>query len=159
MQALALGGYQPNTKEQVVNFKTWFGQLGTIIEKRLFTPQQSCDMVVALSGLPQAPSEELLASVLLHTRRNRPTAMRHMSPRRLARLITALRLLRYRPDFGFCHAYAQAVRIHYHSMAAQVRTHTHTHTHTHTYTHNFMMSWVLAVRGLQFSLCVYKPVA
>jgi hypothetical protein len=78
-----------------------------------------------LAALPAHPPRHVLDHLLTNTRRNRPSALKHASPGRLAALLTSLRRLRHTPDFGFLHSFAQGVRFHLSSIQPQVTVQVH----------------------------------
>lgn len=80
---------------------------------RTCTLTQVCDLVPAMAGLPVPPPQSLLCTLLWRMRKDRPNVLSHASPRRLANLALSFRSLGHKPDFGFLHLYAQAVRLHW----------------------------------------------
>lgn len=93
------------------------------------THAQVCDLVPALSGLPLQPPQTLLCSLLVGMRKNRPNALRHASTRRLATLALSFRSMGFKPDFGFLHLYAQAVRFFWSNFEPWVGVSAQKHMH------------------------------
>lgn len=70
----------------------------------------------ALAGLPIPPPQSLVVKLLMRMRKDKPSALVHASPRRLANLAQSFRTMDFKPSFGFLHCYAQAVRYYWASF-------------------------------------------
>mmetsp|Transcript_9260 Transcript_9260/g.24945 ORF Transcript_9260/g.24945 Transcript_9260/m.24945 type:complete len:703 (-) Transcript_9260:7-2115(-) len=110
VQALSNFRYRPS---HMPTFKEWLQEFSRLAERRHMDARQVCDLVPAMSGLPLPPPQSLVCTLLTRMRKNRPNAIRHASPRRLANLALSFRAIGYKPDFGFLHLYAQAVRFYW----------------------------------------------
>ena len=93
----------------------------------------------ALAGLPLPPPQSLIISLLHKMRKDEPSALSHTSPRRLASLAQSFRSLNFKPDFGFLHCYAQAVRFYWNSFEPWV---SHTCVCVYIYKYVCVCAWV-----------------
>ncbi|KAJ9509846.1 hypothetical protein QJQ45_011551 [Haematococcus lacustris] len=109
--ALNAFSYHPSHPEAAARFSTWLQAFQHLAARRTYQPSKVCRMLSALSGLPaQLSTVRFLTSLMFQVRSGGPHALRHASPSGLLELGLALRRLGLMPDFGFVHAYAQALR-------------------------------------------------